>query len=356
MKQLTTHERVERMYNHKEADRVPIIDVPWISALARWQKEGMPSGADFIEFFDIDGICKFEVDNSPRFPVQIMEENERFVVKTTEWGGVVKEFRDIVSSKEFISYSVDSWDSWLKVKERMTPDPAGVPWNLLSANYKNWKNKNWWIRGRASFGFDITKSLLTGDIFSLITLMEDPELLMDMYNHELDIGLAMLDMAWNAGYTFDELAWDDDLAYKNTQFFSLDMYREIVKPVHKRAVEWAHQKGIKVHMHTCGEITPFLSEFIEIGLDGVNPLEVKAGVNPVAVKNEYGKQILLRGGFDPYDWQYLDKAENQIRSRLPQMMEGGGYIFSSDHSIPDFIDLETYKKIVALAKEVGKYN
>jgi len=353
--ELTTYERVKRAYDHKEGDRVPMIDVPWTSAIARWRREGMPEDADYTEYFGLDLICKFEVDNSPRFPAGILEENERFVTKTTAWGGTVKEFRDAVSSIEFVDFKIDGWDSWLEAKARMTPGRDRIPWEFLKANYKKWRENGYWIRGRAFFGFDITKALLTGDMFSLIALLDDPELLIDMYNHELDVGLALLDQAWEAGYVFDELSWDDDVAYKNTQFFSKNTYREILKPVHKRAIEWAHAKGIKTHMHSCGDVTPFFPEFIDIGLDGVNPLEVKAGVDPVSTKSKYGGDILLRGGFDPYYWREFETAEAQIKERLPVMMKSGGYIFASDHSIPDFVDLETYKRIIALAKEVGRY-
>ena len=355
MKELTTRERMKRAYAHKESDRVPMIDVPWSSTLARWQRDGMPREADFLEYFGLDLISKFDVDNSPRYPVRVAEENQRFVMKTTPWGGMVKELKDTVSSLEFVSYSVSNWDSWQKMKERMTPDRDRIPWDFLKTNYPNWRKKGYWIRGRLTFGFDITKTFITGDLFSLISLLEDPELLMDMYNHELDICLALMDQVWEAGYTFDEISWDDDVAYKQTQFFSKSTYRDILKPFHKRAIDWAHRKGIRAHMHSCGDITPFISEFLDIGLDGLNPLEVKAGVDPISAKKSYGDHILLRGGFDPYDWREFETAEAQLRERLPVMMKGGGYLFSSDHSIPDFVDLKTYQRIVALAKETGVY-
>jgi len=74
MAELTTHERVKRMYEHREADRVPITDSPWGATIERWQREGMPSDADFAEFFGLDRFAYIGVDNSPRYPVKVLEE------------------------------------------------------------------------------------------------------------------------------------------------------------------------------------------------------------------------------------------------------------------------------------------
>jgi uroporphyrinogen decarboxylase len=46
------------------------------------------------------------------------------------------------------------------------------------------------------------------------------------------------------------------MGYRQHQFFSLDMYRELLKPIQKRAIEWAHAHGIKAHLHSCGDINP----------------------------------------------------------------------------------------------------
>ena len=47
METMTSRERFARMYAHKEADRVPITDIPWQGTISRWRREGMPAGADW---------------------------------------------------------------------------------------------------------------------------------------------------------------------------------------------------------------------------------------------------------------------------------------------------------------------
>ena len=86
-----------------------------------------------------------------------------------------------------------------------------------------------------------------------------------MWNHQLDVQLALLEMVWDRGYTFDSVFWWDDMGYKLSQFFSLAMYRDLLKPVHQRAIDWAHARGIKAHLHSCGDVRPFVPELVEIG-------------------------------------------------------------------------------------------
>ena len=55
---MTSKERIKRMFDHREADRVPITDSPWAGTLIRWKKEGMPANVDWRDYFQID---KFEM-------------------------------------------------------------------------------------------------------------------------------------------------------------------------------------------------------------------------------------------------------------------------------------------------------
>jgi uroporphyrinogen decarboxylase len=175
-----------------------------------------------------------------------------------------------------------------------------------------------------------------------MALVTDPEWCVDMFNTELDMCIAHLEMVLDKGYTVDSIRWPDDMGYKGNQFFSLDMYKELVKPVQQRAVEWAHSKGIYAHMHSCGDIRPFIPEFIDMGLDAINPLEVKAGVDPVKAKEEFGNDIVLHGGINAVLWDKPDKIKEEMTNVIPVVKKNGGYIFSSDHSIPDSVGMDDF--------------
>ena len=179
---------------------------------------------------------------------------------------------------------------------------------------------------------------------------------MDMFDHFLDVDIQLWDKVWDAGYTFDCVTWPDDMGYKYNQFFSLKTYRELLKPVHKRAAEWAHAKGAVVRLHSCGDINPFIPDLIDAGIDALNPLEVKAGMDPVRIKREYGDALVLHGGINAVLWDKPAEIEAEMRRVVPALKENGGYIFSSDHSVPSTVSLEDFRVIVDLAKELGSYD
>ncbi|MDQ1256735.1 MAG: uroporphyrinogen decarboxylase, partial [Candidatus Hydrogenedentes bacterium] len=143
--------------------------------------------------------------------------------------------------------------------------------------------------------------------------------------------------------------------FKHNQFFSIETYRELLKPVQKRAADWAHAKGAKAHLHSCGDVNPFVPEFIEIGIDALNPLEVKAGMDPLALKRRYGKDLVLHGGINAVLWDDVDAITTEMEKVVPTLKENGGYIFSSDHSVPSSVSLENFRHITSLAKRLGSY-
>ena len=90
---MTSHERFRRMFEHREADRVPIIDSPWGATLERWRREGMPADADFVDYFDLDRVVHLGIDNSPRYEKRVVREDDDQVTRTTSWGVTVRNWK-----------------------------------------------------------------------------------------------------------------------------------------------------------------------------------------------------------------------------------------------------------------------
>ena len=355
MAEMTSHERFKRMFEHREADRVPIVDNPWGATLERWQREGMPPGVNWADYFGLDRVAGISVDNSPRFEVKTLEQTDQYRIWTTRWGATLKEWTHAGGTPEFLDFEITDPDSWSAAKKRMTPTRDRVNWDSLKANYTTWREKGYWIEAGLWFGFDVTHSWTVGTERLLIALIEQPEWCVDMFNTFLDVHLALLEMLWQAGYEFDAVRWPDDLGYKHSQFMSVKMYRELVKPVQRRACEWAHAKGVYTQLHSCGDVNPFVPEFIEIGIDALNPLEVKAGMDPLALKADYGNDLVLHGGINAVLWDDIEAIEAEMTRVVPAMKASGGYIFSSDHSVPSAVSLENFRRITDLAKELGAY-
>lgn len=353
---MTTHERFARMYAHQEADRVPFCDYPWAGTLQRWHREGLPEGIDWIEYFDLDHVAGVGVDISPQYPQRVIEETDEYIISTTPWGVTLKNQKQVDSTPEFLDFTVADSIRWSEAKARMTPDPSRIPWAYLQQNYRRWREQGAWLQAQLWFGFDVTHSWFVGTETLLMALLEEPEWCADMFDHYLDMCIALFDQVIDAGYTFDEVTWPDDMGYKNTQFFSLEIYRELVKPVQKRAIEWAHSRGMKTHLHSCGNINPFVPELIELGLDALNPLEVKAGMDPYALKKQYGNRLVLHGGMNAQLWDDRKACEAELRRLIPVMKQNGGYVFASDHSIPSSVSFADIQYILRLAKELCRYD
>ncbi len=352
---MTTHERMRRVYAGRLPDRVPFLDSPWEHTIRRWHREGLPEGVSWVDYFGLDHTVGIHPDTGPRLPTEVLEETDDYVIRRNDWGATLKHFKTHNSTDEALDFTVKSRDVWEQVKPRIRPDPDRIPWENLKRNYATWRENGYWIQGIGWFSFDVIHSRLVGTERLLISLIDDPDWFVDMVNHILTVNLQLLDVAWEAGYTFDEFRFPDDLGYKLTQFMSLDMYRNLVKPYHRRCVEWARRKGIVVYLHSCGDVRPFVPEFVEVGIDCLNPLEVKAGMDPPAIKEQFGDRLVLHGGINAVLWTDTAAIERQIRQFLPALKEGGRYIFGSDHSIPSAVSFEDFKRIVALYKELGSY-
>ena len=355
MIEMTTWERYSCTFAHQEPDRIPIIDSPWDATIERWQHEGMPADVNFVDYFNLDHIADVSVDNSPRCEERIIEETADHKIYTSSYGVTMKQWKHAASTPQFLDFTIVDPQSWKAAKKRISPARERVDWKHLENNFKTWREKGYWVQAGLFFGFDATHSWVVGTERILLAVIEDPLWLMDMFDCELETDLALLDLIWDAGYHFDSIFWCDDMGYKHNQFFSLKTYRKLLKPFHQRAIDWAHSKGIKAHLHSCGDVHPFVPELVSMGLDALNPLEVKAGMDPVALKKEFGKDLVFHGGINAVLWDQPEKIAAEMRRVIPVMKESGGYIFSSDHSVPSSVSLEDFQRITSLAKELGSF-
>ncbi|MBX3002284.1 MAG: hypothetical protein KF893_27415 [Caldilineaceae bacterium] len=356
MTEMTSRERFMRMFAHQEADRIPIIDTPWATTIERWQDEGMPANVSYVDYFGLDHITTIAVDNSPQYEERVVEETDEYRIHTTKFGATLKNWRHATSTPQFLDFTIVDPESWAEAKKRIRPDRDRIDWKHLEANYPVWQERGTWIQALLWFGFDVTHSWLVGTERLLFALVDQPEWVQDIFSHLLEVNLTLLEMVWDAGYRFDSVFWYDDMGYKQHQFFSLRMYREMLKPYHQRAIDWAHARGIKAHLHSCGDIRPFVPELVGMGLDALNPLEVKAGMDPCALKQQFGKELVLHGGINAVLWDKPEEIKAEMERVVPVLKESGGYIFSSDHSVPSSISLEDFRQIVNLAKRLGSYS
>ena len=198
---------------------------------------------------------------------------------------------------------------------------------------------------------------MVGPERTLLAMAEDPEWTKEMFDAVANMTIGMAEIIMGAGIEIDGAHLADDLGYRNASLFSPAMYREQIMPAHKRVCEFFKARGLPVIHHCCGNANELLPHLIEAGISAINPLEVKAGMDLIDLKTRYGEAVTLIGGIDVRNWATgdLKRIEQEIAEKVTFAKKGGGYIFHSDHSIPDNVSFPTYQKVVEYAHEYGRY-
>lgn len=147
-----------------------------------------------------------------------------------------------------------------------------------------------------------------------------------------------------------------DFGSQRGPFISPDMYRETFKPLHKRMNRWIHENtSWKTFFHTCGSVVDILDDFIDAGVDIINPVQTSAsGMDPVPLKEKYGRDLVFwGGGIDTQKTLPFASPEEimeQVKERIEVFGKDGGFIFNTIHNIQPMIPVEN---IVALFEAVN---
>ena len=191
----------------------------------------------------------------------------------------------------------------------------------------------------------------------LIAMVDDPDWIRDMLLTRAELCVAITEELLAANFEFQAIWIYDDLGFKHRSFFSPAMYEELIMPSHKLICDFAHSRGLSTILHSCGYVVELAPLIIETGYDCLQPLEVKAGNDLVDMKKRYGNELAFMGGIDVRAMADPDPAviEKEISEKIPIAMRGGGYIYHSDHSIPDNVSFERYAYVMDLVAKYGKY-
>lgn len=128
----------------------------------------------------------------------------------------------------------------------------------------------------------------------------------------------------------------DDFGTQEALLISPAMLRESVFPVLKEYFDLVHRRGLKVMLHSCGAIRPIIPELIAMGVDILNPIQVRAkGMVPEELKREFGSELCFHGGVDtqqtlPFGTQ--EEVAREVVDRVRVLGEGGGYILAPTHN------------------------
>jgi uroporphyrinogen decarboxylase len=139
-----------------------------------------------------------------------------------------------------------------------------------------------------------------------------------------------------------DVVWaGDDFGTQAGMLLSPAMWRRVFKPRIRKMFEAfrSARPGIKLAWHSCGSIVPIIPDFIEIGLDILNPIQPRArGMEPEFLKREYGRDLCFFGGLDIQELLPRGtpaQVKDEVRRLVGVLGEDGGYILAPAHNVQD---------------------
>lgn len=196
-----------------------------------------------------------------------------------------------------------------------------------------------------SFGFER---------FSMM-LFRERKFIREVFASRAKFALETMKMALDEGVELVLML--DDLAYKGRTFFSPKMMDQYVWPHYRRIVNAAHKRGAKILLHSCGDLTDIFGQLVDVGFDGINPIEPTAGMDIFALKEQYGDKVTFIGNVSPQD--LATGTPEAIRAYTKQLLArvapGGGFILASGHSINPYVAKENYLAMLEVARKWGEY-
>ncbi len=205
----------------------------------------------------------------------------------------------------------------------------------------------------------------------LCDLLADPDtaahLLDDVLRLKIEFWTMLLD---ELGDLVDIVAENDDYGTQESQLISYETYRRLIAPrlreligfiKRKHAAKRAPGEPGYVFFHSCGNVRPYLPNFIDMGIDILNPVHTTAkGMEPAALKNDFGRDITFWGG--GVDTQHVlpsgtpQQVRDDVRRNVEALMPGGGFVFTTVHNIQAEVPPENVVAMCEALRDAGGYS
>jgi uroporphyrinogen decarboxylase len=163
------------------------------------------------------------------------------------------------------------------------------------------------------------------------------------------------------GPNVDIIKIGDDLGTQESLLMSPTMYRDVLGPVHADWIEFIKARtDAKLFFHTDGDVFPLIEDFIEMGVDILNPIQTSAGKmsDLGALRDRYGSRIAFCGAIDTQRILPHGTAE-EVRHEVKRVIDilgpGGGYLVSSVHTVMNDVPAENLLAMVDAVEEFGRY-
>lgn len=353
-------ERMTRQLNHQSVDRIAVSEEFWGLTVPHWVAEGkMKQGESVIDHFnmDMDTLWTFDYTLHPDEKDIVLEEDEDTRLVLNRNHAKLRTHKKHASTPEHLGYEISDKADWERLgKPFLTPDRRRINFNGYRQRKAHCKEKGRFFCWSGVPTFE-NMHPIAGHENMLIGMAMEPEWIIDMSNTYADLNINLMEILFAEEGKPDGIWLYEDMGFRQHPFMSPQMYRELLLPGHKKIIDYCHGLGLKVIMHSCGYIEPLLPGMIEAGIDCLEAMEVKAGMDLLRIYKEYGEKIALMGGLDvrPVASNDIDGIRRELDSKIPFVKQNYGFILHTDHSVPESTNYDSYRFFVDYGLKLGTY-
>ena len=197
----------------------------------------------------------------------------------------------------------------------------------------------------------------------LMDLLGDKENAGKLLDQILKVKIDYWEMALDhLGDVVDVIAEADDFGTQTSQLISHEVFREIIKPRQIELISCMKKKApqAKIFFHSCGNIRPILPDFIEMGIDIINPVHIRArGMKPAELKRDFGRDITFwGGGIDTQETLPHGNAgqiRDEVKRNIDVLAPEGGFVFNTIHNIQGDVPAENIVTMYETVLSCGWY-
>ena len=361
MQEMTGIERISNILKRQPVDRIGVFEHFWNDTYRVWRENGWieptESMADCFGF-DMQIFWPFNLTADLDFVPQVIEETEETILTRDGNGALLRRHKLHDSTPEHVDFLVKDRQGWEEyVKPHLTAERRRINFEGYRKAKAEAAHKN---RFFAWSGVNVFESIhpVCGHENMLIGMALDPDWVKDMSDTYSKLLIELQEILFaEEGYP-DGIWYYEDMGYKQHPFMSPRMYRQLIQPAHASTIAWAHSKNLPVIMHSCGYIEPLLPGMVEAGIDCLQVIEVKAGMDLLKLYQNFGERLSFMGGIDVrvlYN-NDLREIDAELEAKIPTVKGRYGYVLHSDHSIPNNVHPDTYRYFIKKGLDLGRYD
>jgi uroporphyrinogen decarboxylase len=358
--EMTGRERISNILQRKPVDRIGIFEHFWSDTQRIWTEKGWVAPGESLEDhfnYDLQTCWAFDMVADLDFIPQALEETEETILQRDGNGALLRRHKLHDSTPEHVDFAVKERDAWEQlVKPHLVADRRRIKFDDYRQARRHAAEKDRFFCWSGVNVFELMHPVC-GHENMLVGMALDPDWVKDMVDTYAELTINLMEILFaEEGYP-DGIWFYEDMGYKQHPFMSPRMYREIVQPGHEKTIQWCKAKGLPVVMHSCGYIEPLLPGMIQAGIDCLQVIEVKAGMDLLKLYQKFGDRLSFMGGIDVRVLYNNDRREidAELEAKIPVVMQGNGYVLHSDHSIPSNVTHDTYQYFIEKGKALGTY-